>query len=577
MRKLTQNNRLITVNPTLAKEWHPTKNGSLLPTDVTAASGKKVWWLCARGHEWEAYIYSRHGSGSGCPFCAGQKASPDHCLATRYPLLAKEWHPVKNGSLLPTDVTPKSGRKVWWLCKKGHEWEATISNRSRLGRGCPFCSGRRFTPENSLAITDPRLAKQWHPIKNGDLTPHDVLRGANKKVWWLCEKGHEWEDSVKNRSGSKSCPYCYGKRISDDNCLAKRNPSLAKEWHPTRNKGLLPKDVTVSSMKRVWWLCKKGHEWQTSINNRGRGKGCPFCANQRVSADNCLAKKNPTLAKEWHPTKNGGLTPYVVLSSSNRKVWWKCNQGHEWVASINNRNKRGKGRRCPFCHSQTSQLELRLYCELKQIFQDVKNREKVFGYELDAFIPSIQLGIEVDGLRWHRERLVTDRQKLISLRQLGIEVVRVREEGLPQLTDLEVVFKRRDDDLVIVHKVLRKILEIHQPQDALRYLIENYIRQNKIMNNAEYMELLNTLPAPLTGNSLQEVNPLLAQQWHPTKNGSLLPRHVSAGSEKKVWWLCEKGHEWEAVVYSRNNGSGCPRCSYEKRGLARMRRATIRN
>ena len=41
---------------TLAKEWHPTKNSSLTPKDVTAGSNKKVWWQCSRGHEWEAGI-----------------------------------------------------------------------------------------------------------------------------------------------------------------------------------------------------------------------------------------------------------------------------------------------------------------------------------------------------------------------------------------------------------------------------------------------------------------------------------------------------------------------------------------
>lgn len=49
----------------------------------------------------------------------------------------------------------------------------------------------------------------------------------------------------------------------------------------------------------------------------------------------------------------------------------------------------------------------------------------------------------------------------------------------------------------------------------------------------------------------------LIQQWHPTKNGDLTPKHVTAGSNKKVWWLCENNHEWEAVI----NGRGrCLKC-----------------
>ena len=48
--------------------------------------------------------------------------------------------------------------------------------------------------KKSLAETHPEVAKQWHPTKNGDLTPHEFTSGSNKKFWWKCPKGddHEW-------------------------------------------------------------------------------------------------------------------------------------------------------------------------------------------------------------------------------------------------------------------------------------------------------------------------------------------------------------------------------------------------
>lgn len=66
-------NDLATVNLDLAAEWHPTKNGSLLPSQVTAGSSKKVWWLGKCGHEWEAGVSSRN-KGIGCPYCSGHRA-----------------------------------------------------------------------------------------------------------------------------------------------------------------------------------------------------------------------------------------------------------------------------------------------------------------------------------------------------------------------------------------------------------------------------------------------------------------------------------------------------------------------
>ena len=206
----------------LVAEWHPTKNGDLRPTDVTPWSKKDIWWVCANAHEWQATVAHR-SSGQSCPYCAGQRVSLEMSLGTNFPRVAQEWHPQKNGELTSFHVMPKSSKKFWWICDKGHEWRATPSNRVK-GSGCPYCAGRRPSPENNLATKDPNLTRQWHPTKNRGLTPFDVVPGNQKKVWWLCEYGHEWEDSPYNRRGSKSCPYCVNKRVSATNNLAGTEP-----------------------------------------------------------------------------------------------------------------------------------------------------------------------------------------------------------------------------------------------------------------------------------------------------------------------------------------------------------------
>jgi hypothetical protein len=64
-----------------------------------------------------------------------------------------------------------------------------------------------------LSITHSALAKEWHPTKNGDLTPDDITYGSGKKVWWLCKSKHEYQAVVYNRTGNNSgCPYCAGNR-----------------------------------------------------------------------------------------------------------------------------------------------------------------------------------------------------------------------------------------------------------------------------------------------------------------------------------------------------------------------------
>jgi hypothetical protein len=167
--------------------------------------------LCSEGHTWEAVVRNRN-SGTGCPYCAGRAVGPDDYLQTINPELAKQWHPTKNGRLTPKDVTPNSNKKAWWICGKGHEWKATISNRNR-GRGCPYCAGMAACEDNCLQTLNPPLAAEWHPVKNVRLTPRDVTPGSSRRVWWRCNKGHAWEAVIHSRNkGFGRCPYCSGRR-----------------------------------------------------------------------------------------------------------------------------------------------------------------------------------------------------------------------------------------------------------------------------------------------------------------------------------------------------------------------------
>ena len=245
-------------------------------------------------------------------------------------------------------VTVNANKKVWWKCNKGHEWETYISNRNK-GRGCPICKNKQIHKGyNDLATTNPILAKEWNYEKNASLTPKDVTLGSNKKVWWKCNKGHEWEATISNRTNGNDCPICKNKQILKGyNDLATINPELAKEWNYSKNGDLKPDMVTANANKKVWWKCNKGHEWEASIDNRNKGKGCPVCKNKQIlKGYNDLATINPTLTKEWNYEKNGDLKPDMVASNSGKKVWWKCNKGHEWEAIISNRNR---GRGCPIC------------------------------------------------------------------------------------------------------------------------------------------------------------------------------------------------------------------------------------
>ena len=357
-RKPPKGKSLAELNPELAKQWHTSKNGDLTPSDFSYGSNKEVWWKCEKGedHEWEASIKNR-SKGQGCSVCRGFTIVPSNSLAKLNPELARDWHPTKNSNKTPFNVGIGSGKEVWWKCDKGenHEWKAVIRERVSGGKKCPFCPKPVRKPKigESLAEKRPELAKQWHPTKNGDLTPHDfpLFPKSREIIWWKCNKSddHEWQTSINNRAVNSICPFCSGKRASSSNSLATLNPELAKQWHPKKNEDLTPNDVTVSSNIIVWWKCDKGedHEWEASINNRSKGQGCSVCRGFTIVSSNSLATLQPELSQEWHPTKNGDLTPHHFSEHSGKKVWWKCSQCNlEWKADIGNRSK-GVG--CPNC------------------------------------------------------------------------------------------------------------------------------------------------------------------------------------------------------------------------------------
>lgn len=377
-------------HPEVAAEWLYEKNAGWGPESVTRASGVRCWWRCSIcQREYKAQVCNRtSGQKSACPYCASKRVCDDNALAVFYPSLAKEWHPTKNKKLKFTDVMRASNKRAWWLCRVcSHEWQCAIDDRTIMESGCPACYEARMeqarlhpqrneTPQIVLsADSEPsrswyekpssadfvslydfskRLASEWHPIKNGKITARDIAKGSDAMAWWRCRKGadHEWQAVVYSRTGRKSgCPFCNNRKLSVTNSLAKKNPKLAKEWHPVKNGKLKPADVVAGGRQKYWWQCKvdSSHEWEAQIDSRMSGCGCPDCAHTRVSKQNCLSNEFPYIAAQLHPAKNAEITGDNIAAMSSRKVWWKCAKGpdHEWQATPANRTGRGSG--CPFC------------------------------------------------------------------------------------------------------------------------------------------------------------------------------------------------------------------------------------
>lgn len=345
------------------------------------------------------------------------------------------------------------------------------------------------------------------------------------------------------------------------NALSDKRPDLVEEWDYELNGELTPDRVTASTNRKVWWKCKKCHQsWEATVAHRNIGRGCPVCAGQRLVAGvNDLATVNPRLASEWDYERNE-LTPQQVSARNNIKAAWVCSVcGHHWKALVATRNS---GTGCPQCQKNfhTSLPEQIVFFYVKQAFPDAVNgyaiRSKGRHRSVDIYIPSISLAIEYDGSRWHKN-VNRDLGKNLFLKEQGIQVVRLREKGCPNL---------EDDSYCIT---------VEYTSSGYLYLtpgiigVFNYINQQYGLSIAvpidiesDFYEILSAFETDKKEKSLAVVNPTLAGEWDYQKNGAVTPNQVVAVSDKKFWWLCKEcGYSWKAIVSDRHYGSGCPRCS----------------
>lgn len=205
-------------------------------------------------------------------------------LEVLFPLIAKEWNYKLNKGLKPSQFYATSGRKVWWICPKGHSYECTISHRTVDKNNCPICANQKILKGyNDLATTNPELIKEWNYKKNNGLNiqPDEVFKGSHKKVWWKCEKGHEWEASISNRVKGRKCPICANRLVVKGiNDLATTHSQILNMWNYEENSklGYFLEKLSYGSNKKVWWICPKcKNQWQQKIYHITNGVGCPNC------------------------------------------------------------------------------------------------------------------------------------------------------------------------------------------------------------------------------------------------------------------------------------------------------------
>lgn len=507
-------------------------------------------------NEARSFVMNAKNSGRGCL---------NGTLGSEFPSIAATWDTEANGSLTPFDVSPRSGKEVYWKCKQGHVYKATVNNRHR--QGCSYCGNRKFLAGfNDVASKYPELLPLWHPTANLPLLPHQAHAVASIKYAWTCKHGHLYYNAATVMAKlTQPCPYCAHREVLPGfNDLATICPEVAAEWHPTKNLPLTPQTVLPSTTQTIVWVCSRGHEYTAQLNQRvlqGKPKsGCPYCAHQKVLPGfNDIATTHPWLIEEWDESNE--FMPQEVMGASDKIITWKCSKcGNKWKSPPKTRTRQNCG--CPACSPSVSIPERCTTYYLKPFFPDMKtsyHHPLVPNKEMDVYLPSIRAVLEYDGERFHQD-VEKDMEKSRLFNEAGFVVIRFREAGCPVLPNDDICIHVPTDkyrgDYGYMTQPIKELFMVLQEKFAP-------IEKPTIDVANDMYRIITYSKTVDAEKSLATQYPDVLKDWDPTN--VINPALISARSGLKASWICHKcGYQYLSSISNRvRYQDSCACCSHK--------------
>lgn len=563
------------VFPALLAEWDFERN-TLDPRSLTPHSNARAHWVCKLGHRWEANIYNRSGNRSGCPQCVPQSSRLELFLLAELRAIFSivEWRKKIGGRECDLYIPALHfGIEVdggYWHANKVRADNAKTSVFNRNGvtllrvrdATLPAVSGHMVAfrnGEDDLGVTLRALAVM------ATLTHHD---GVSAYV----HAGVQRNDTEFRTLVARLPAPPAGATLADT------DTQLAQEWDSERNGPLVPELFSRGSMQRMHWLCAKGHRWVATIKNRTlAGSGCPKCASDsasvrvraaRLRKSRSIVDTAPHLLARWDYARNETLRPESLSIGSAVSIWWRCELGHSYRRSVGEEAKR-KG--CPECFRENrGALARRSAANRHGTLADAVKGLPVTLADAGVNLADISAKTRHTfswrcprGHTFRREaRLVLKNSdcpwcKSPPLAELRPDLV---EEWVdPDVSPLAV--SAGSDRMVL----WRCGMCGHQWRMTVgaRVAASMGCPQCRKGNRAESVRLAKLRKS----GSLADHHPLVAAQWHPTRNHGLTTHDISSNSHRRVWWQCSRGHEWEqspnqrVTLRGRASRFGCPICA----------------
>ena len=570
-RVLTGYNDLATVDPKVAAEWVYELNGDLKPETVLAGTKTPAWWRCSKcGYEWRTSVAKRH-RGNGCPDCAHyvvhQKVSD---LETRFPQIAEEWDYEKNDKK-PSEVAPYSDYRASWICPKGHTYKATVSDRVK-GTNCPVCSRERRVsfPEKALyyyisrefdGVVD-NFRASWLGLYELDIFIPDQKIGIEYDGAY----GHSGKYGVERDQRKNKVCADHGVtlvRIREAKCPATESTSVDYIMKPDET---LESAISAAIDILYRLMGSEGKKPKTTINI-AEDSGAIYSLIDYSEKENSLLNKSPEIAKLWHPTKNGHLTPESVSWMSSKVVWWLGSCGHEWRSSVSNERRGGN---CPYCIGKRVLIG----------FNDLATTSPELAAEWDREknLPLTPEGITAGSGKkvWWKCSNGHSWSAVVSSRKQGrgcpICINRVAIPGVndvsskPELIiDWDIDRNTEDPSTVCIGTDREAWWKCHICGSRWKVAVADRNHGSGCPECARLKRMVSAAETKVKkSGSLMKRRPDLVEEWDWEKNKRFQPSDVTSGSEKQAWWICKKcGASWQASIASRNRkeSDGCPECA----------------
>lgn len=483
----------------------------LTPYDVARASSLYVLWRCSTcSHEWSTKIQNRTGLGRGCPVCSSQKAANKRSLVDyeqsvdkNYPKIASEFieNISKSGKLMRETAKNSSDVCRWQCSTCHHEWNSVVSNRTRLGQGCPLCGIQKSTLTRYLPKSGESLAEKYPDISGEfisnitkpDITPEYMKPKSSNRCIWRCSTcSHEWESKVSNRTASlRGCPKC-----------------SAKTKLFTRRNNSDPKNKLVNNY--------------------------PEIARQAISV-----LDDPT------------MNPDDLSIGSNTVVLWECHCGIHFKKAVSQAVQRD----ILSCSSCTRQGKSRLEFEVASLLEVALNTSVIKHHqykgfsEVDMFLPEYDAAIQIDPYWSHKNRNESDKNITLKLLDRYSRVIRIREEGLRMFTtDCYYVSPNPT-----AASYAKRVFDAFAKKWALD---NNTVEQALFSGNTEWESSLKSGPSNAVA-STKYAPEFVKNISRPGRTAAFIP----VGSEDICLWQCQVCYtQWSQQAIHRNAGAGCPKC-----------------